>query len=187
MLASLAESRLVCGYRGRLYFPLLGAPPPAARANPHPSTGPWPKIYQETFLIDGRIQVMKREILIAICMLWIGVLVLLPARAILSVVVPWHAKSKNRGTHKVCDHLEIERAMARLRLKSPLLEDAPANQANPEAEAEADERRRAIATVLGRLPSDQRQCLEWKYIEDLSVREIAGRLGRTDKAVEALL
>ena len=45
----------------------------------------------------------------------------------------------------------------------------------------------AVLDTLGRLDDDERLVLEWKYVERLSVREIATRLGRTEKAVEALL
>jgi RNA polymerase sigma factor (sigma-70 family) len=37
------------------------------------------------------------------------------------------------------------------------------------------------------MPDEERQVLEWKYLEELAVAEIAERLGRTEKAVEALL
>jgi RNA polymerase sigma-70 factor (ECF subfamily) len=44
-----------------------------------------------------------------------------------------------------------------------------------------------IADVLDELGDDERVVLEWKYIDRCTVGEIAERLGRTDKAVEALL
>lgn len=44
-----------------------------------------------------------------------------------------------------------------------------------------------VADVLDGLPDDERVILEWKYLDLCTVREIAERLGRTDKAVEALL
>jgi DNA-directed RNA polymerase specialized sigma24 family protein len=37
------------------------------------------------------------------------------------------------------------------------------------------------------LPDDQRLALEWKYLDGLPVREIAHRMGRTEKAAETLL
>ena len=45
----------------------------------------------------------------------------------------------------------------------------------------------AVADVLDSLPDDERLVLEWKYLDRLTVREIAARLGRTEKAVESLL
>lgn len=52
---------------------------------------------------------------------------------------------------------------------------------------EAQETRDEVGRIMDRLPDEERLALEWKYLEKLSVREIAGRLGRTEKAVEALL
>ena len=44
-----------------------------------------------------------------------------------------------------------------------------------------------VLVVLDHMPDEERQVLEWKYLEELSVALIAERLGRTEKAVEALL
>jgi len=44
-----------------------------------------------------------------------------------------------------------------------------------------------VADVLDALPDDQRLVLEWKYLDRCTVGEIAQRLGRTERAVEALL
>ncbi|MGI8980271.1 MAG: RNA polymerase sigma factor [Pirellulaceae bacterium] len=44
-----------------------------------------------------------------------------------------------------------------------------------------------VADVLDALPNEERVILEWKYLDLCTVREIAERLGRTDKAVEGLL
>jgi RNA polymerase sigma-70 factor (ECF subfamily) len=44
-----------------------------------------------------------------------------------------------------------------------------------------------VLVVLDQMPEEERQVLEWKYLEELSVAVIAERLGRTEKAVEALL
>ena len=37
------------------------------------------------------------------------------------------------------------------------------------------------------LPDEERLALEWKYVDDLSVGQIADRLGRTEKAAESVL
>jgi RNA polymerase sigma factor (sigma-70 family) len=50
--------------------------------------------------------------------------------------------------------------------------------AAPEALLEVAEIRQQVLTVLDRLPDEERLVLEWKYLEELSVGEIAGRLGR---------
>jgi RNA polymerase sigma-70 factor, ECF subfamily len=44
-----------------------------------------------------------------------------------------------------------------------------------------------VADVLDGLPPEERVILEWKYLDRCTVREIAQRLGRTEKAVEGLL
>ncbi|MEX2286937.1 MAG: sigma-70 family RNA polymerase sigma factor [Planctomycetaceae bacterium] len=63
----------------------------------------------------------------------------------------------------------------------------PARVDESEASNNAGARHDEIDEILSRLPDDERVVLEWKYLEDLSVREIAGRLGRTERAVEGLL
>ena len=49
------------------------------------------------------------------------------------------------------------------------------------------ETRAAVARVMVALEDEHRLVLEWKYVEGLSVRAMAQRLGRTEKAVEALM
>jgi RNA polymerase sigma-70 factor (ECF subfamily) len=44
-----------------------------------------------------------------------------------------------------------------------------------------------VLITLERMPDEERQVLEWKYLEELAIAEIAERLGRTEKAVESLL
>ena len=47
--------------------------------------------------------------------------------------------------------------------------------------------RESICAALDYLPSAYADILEWKYVHDLSVAEIASRLGRSPKAAESLL
>lgn len=44
-----------------------------------------------------------------------------------------------------------------------------------------------VADVLDALSPEERVILEWKYLDLCTVREIAERLGRTEKGIEALL
>lgn len=44
-----------------------------------------------------------------------------------------------------------------------------------------------VQRVLDHLPSNYADALEWKYIDDLPVQEIATRLGIGPKAAESLL
>jgi len=63
---------------------------------------------------------------------------------------------------------------------SPTVSTVPATQDTSSASE-------VVADVLDALPDDERVVLEWKYLDRCTVREIAGRLGRTEKAAEALL
>ncbi|MBX3439751.1 MAG: sigma-70 family RNA polymerase sigma factor [Planctomycetaceae bacterium] len=52
---------------------------------------------------------------------------------------------------------------------------------------EAEETRYEVLAALDRLPENQRLILEWKHADGQTVREIAVRLGQTEKAVESQL
>ena len=81
--------------------------------------------------------------------------------------------------HKVRD--------VRRSVRSEISEGKSAMAADPAAALEAADVRQGVARAMDRMDDDERTVLEWKYIEGLSVREISGRLGRTEKGVEALL
>lgn len=59
--------------------------------------------------------------------------------------------------------------------------------ADPAWRLDTAELRAGVADLLDRMPDEQRLALEWKYIDGLSVRDIAERLGRTEKAAETIL
>jgi len=95
----------------------------------------------------------------------------------------------------ICRH-EISDFYERRRKAPPmfdLTEDLPEIRAALESlgagESELHRRdtARAVQLVLDRLPSRYGDALEWKYIDDLSVAEIADRLGIGPKAAESLL
>jgi RNA polymerase sigma-70 factor (ECF subfamily) len=80
----------------------------------------------------------------------------------------------------------------------PLVEDLPAarraleavaglDAGDPEADAQRREISRLVQLTLDHLPGRYGQVLEWKYIQDLTVDEIARRLGVGYKAAESLL
>lgn len=84
------------------------------------------------------------------------------------------------------------------RVQVDLLEDAPEIRAALESLREPAEQdldasidRTRVATlvqrVLDQLPTHYAHALEWKYIEELSVRDIGERLGLGPKAAESLL
>lgn len=57
----------------------------------------------------------------------------------------------------------------------------------PEDVLEQVERASVVRAAILLLPDDRREVLLWKYVEGLSVETIAGRMGRTPKAIESLL
>jgi len=69
--------------------------------------------------------------------------------------------------------------------EGPVIE--PSTELDPSQPASQQESRQEIVAVLAAMDEDQRLALEWKYVEGLSVREIAARLNRSEKAAEALL
>ncbi len=63
----------------------------------------------------------------------------------------------------------------------------PEQEINPAVAMDALEMRQAVGQAMDRMDDLQRIALEWKYIGGLTVREIAERLGRTEKAIEGIL
>ena len=57
----------------------------------------------------------------------------------------------------------------------------------PDGELRRKELARLVQVVLDSLPHPYGDALEWKYLEETSVREIATRLGLTPKAAESML
>jgi RNA polymerase sigma-70 factor (ECF subfamily) len=58
---------------------------------------------------------------------------------------------------------------------------------DPLLAAGRDQVRESICAALDYLPAPYADILEWKYVRDMSVSEIAARLGRSTKATESLL
>jgi RNA polymerase sigma-70 factor, ECF subfamily len=81
--------------------------------------------------------------------------------------------------HKIAD--------ARRTRKLDELPDEAIMDCDPAAPAMLEETRIAVGRVMVDLGDDYRMALEWKYIDGLSVRDIASRIGRDEKATEALL
>lgn len=88
--------------------------------------------------------------------------------------------------NKVADHhrKSYRHRKAVERLGATALE---ADYAAPCQPLERVETQGQIGAALDRLPETHRLCLEWKYAQGLSVRQIAQRLGATEKSVEANL
>jgi RNA polymerase sigma-70 factor (ECF subfamily) len=60
-------------------------------------------------------------------------------------------------------------------------------QWDPLQAADREQVRASILAALDYLPAPYGDILEWKYLRDMSMAEIARRLGRSPKAVESLL
>jgi RNA polymerase sigma-70 factor (ECF subfamily) len=84
------------------------------------------------------------------------------------------------------------------RVMQPLAEDQPevraalesllsAEGGDPELASSREQVRDSILAALDYLPAPYGDILEWKYVRDMSVHEIAARLGRSEKATESLL
>lgn len=80
----------------------------------------------------------------------------------------------------------------------PLAEDDPQIRAalesllsgtadDPLASSDREQLREVVRAALDYLPAPYGDILEWKYLRDLSIAEIAVRLGRSPKAAESLL
>jgi len=84
--------------------------------------------------------------------------------------------------HKLADH----RRRSAPQVAAQDLE-LPEQEINPAVAMDALEMRQAVGQAMDRMDDLQRIALEWKYIDGLTVREIAEQLGRTEKATEAIL
>ena len=89
--------------------------------------------------------------------------------------------------HKLADRRRrLRRVSGNPPAAGPQLLD-PVDSGNTKDRLEVVEGRQQVANTMTRLPDDQRLALEWKYVDGLSVREIANRTGRTEKAIDNLL
>jgi RNA polymerase sigma factor (sigma-70 family) len=59
--------------------------------------------------------------------------------------------------------------------------------ADPAKHQELQETRQLVRRAMDSMPEQYRMALEWKYLDQLSVREIAARWKMTEKAVESIL
>jgi RNA polymerase sigma-70 factor (ECF subfamily) len=96
-------------------------------------------------------------------------------------VIVDHFRRSGRGAGRVV--LLEDEPNARAILESLA---APASD-EPESRALREQLCRIVAATLDALPGRYGEALEWKYIDGLSVREIAARLELGEKATESLL
>jgi len=93
--------------------------------------------------------------------------------------------------HKAMDHHRAKgRTSAVMDHRASLQKDFDAQKHSnnrPSARIEQDEQASGVMAVLDDMDETKRQCIELKYIEKLSVRDMAARLDLTEKAVESIL
>ncbi|HEY7498486.1 MAG TPA: RNA polymerase sigma factor [Vicinamibacterales bacterium] len=82
---------------------------------------------------------------------------------------------------------EISISDERPELRAALELVSALSSGDPDAELQRRELSRIVQLTLDHLPGRYGDALEWKYIQGLSVDEIAGRLGVGYKAAESLL
>jgi RNA polymerase sigma-70 factor (ECF subfamily) len=96
-------------------------------------------------------------------------------------VVADHHRRNGRGVGRVVLLEDLPNARAILEsLAGPAADE-------PEAGVQREQVHRIVAATLDALPGRYGEALEWKYIDGLSVREIAVRLALGEKAAESLL
>lgn len=95
---------------------------------------------------------------------------------------------------EVANHFRREhRAGATVELTDDLpevraaLESALIEPESPEGNTLRQELIAMVHVALDHVPPHYAQLLEWKYLEDVSVNEMAGRIGSTPKATESML
>ena len=90
------------------------------------------------------------------------------------------------ASNKLRDHF---RAVARVQHHIDKVARAAdsSNENDAVLQHELSERRSEVLRAMDELPEQHRVALEWKYVDKLSVREIAERLQTTEKAAESIL
>src|SRR5690606_32944932 len=98
------------------------------------------------------------------------------------------AGSLERWLFAIARRKVADRLRRLYRQPAALVSDAePTSMEAVDAPLLAREVSRAVRDALSQLPAPQRDALTWMHGEGLSVREIAARLNRTQKATENLL
>jgi RNA polymerase sigma factor (sigma-70 family) len=90
------------------------------------------------------------------------------------------------AVNKVQDHFRAAARVQHLIDQAASHTNSPA-ASEPSSREESNERRAAVRRVMDDLTEQYRLALEWKYIDHLSVRQIAERMAITEKAAESIL
>jgi RNA polymerase sigma factor (sigma-70 family) len=88
-----------------------------------------------------------------------------------------HHRAKGRSNAAMDHRANLQQA----------IESEKQSNHRPSARLEKVEQSSDVLAVLEDLDETKRQCLEWKYVEKLPVREMAAKLDLTEKAVESIL
>lgn len=92
-----------------------------------------------------------------------------------------HCRRRNKEVRRLVlieDNLEVRAVLEAL---------SAGDREDPESRASQRDVSRLVQSVLDYLPQHYGDVLEWKYVEGLTVKEIAQRTGSGPKAVESLL
>ncbi len=84
--------------------------------------------------------------------------------------------------HKLADHWRRSASQSAARNF-----ESPRHETDPVVALDASELRQAVGQAMDHMDDLDRVVLEWKYLDGLTVRDIAERLGRTEKAIEGIL
>ncbi|QDT04605.1 RNA polymerase sigma factor SigM [Rubripirellula lacrimiformis] len=90
------------------------------------------------------------------------------------------------ASKKIQDHFRAAARVQHLIQQSGLTKEMH-DSVTPDSEHDREIRREEVRDVMDRLPEKQRLALEWKYLDRISVREMADRLQATEKSVESIL
>jgi RNA polymerase sigma-70 factor (ECF subfamily) len=94
-------------------------------------------------------------------------------------IAKWLERDERAGTVSLVEDEPLTRAT--LETLASLTGD------NPETQFDLQELARLVQVTLDHLPPRYGDALEWKYLQGLTIQEIAERLGVGEKAVESLL
>lgn len=136
-----------------------------------------PDLVQETLLEAHRKRAQFRGTSDAELAVWL--------RQMLYYCAADAVRSQYRAKRDVTRERALERAIeeSSTRLEAWLAAD----QSTPSQRASREEELLRLAAALGNLPEDQRQAVELKHLQNFTVAQIAGELGRSETAVGGLL
>ncbi len=105
-------------------------------------------------------------------------------RAVANHKIQDHYRAAARVRH-LMDDARQSQEQAQSPLRNPM--NAGGDQSDPAQRHESEERRAEVRQAMDQLSDQYRTALEWKYLDKLSIREIAARWNSTEKAVESIL